>query len=167
MQFSSDRLAKVGNALSLGGGVLTVGLGLFGLQAQNGKTSPYKFDSNMLAEFFDRPVLPDSHYSAIIWTFLNQPPLNDPSGPTRKQQLLQIWIEVGRIDSLDDTARIDRLTSEPSDAARLSIDDLEHRVAMLEDVRARISILKRDLGYLLSSLPEAPEPTASDFKSVP
>jgi hypothetical protein len=167
MQFSSDHIAKIGNALSLGGGVLTVGLGLFGLHAQSGRTSHFDFDSNMLAEFFDRPIQPDSHYSQTIWTFLNQPSLNDPTGPTRKQQLLQTWVRVRRIESLDDAGKIERLTSEPSDVIKLSIDDLEDRVAMLEDVRARISVLKRDLGYLLGSLPNAPQLSASDFKPGP
>ena len=156
MQFSSDHIAKVGNALSLGGGVLTVGLGLFGLHAENGKSIRFDFDSNMLAEFFDRPTQPDSHYSKIIWTFLNQPSLNDPTGPTRRQQLLQTWVRVRRIESLGDASKIERLTSEPSDTIKLSIDDLEDRIAMLQDVRARISILKRDLGYLLGSLPANP-----------
>ena len=167
MQFSSDHIAKIGNALGLGGGVLTVGLGLLGLHAQNGKSIRFDFDSNMLAEFFDRPIQPDSHYSQIIWTFLNQPSLNDLTGPTRKQQLLQTWIRVRRIESLNDAGKIERLTSEPSDLIKLSIDDLEDRVAMLQDVRARISILKRDLGYLLGSLPEAPQLASSDFKPAP
>jgi len=156
MQFSSDHIAKIGNALSLGGGVATVGLGLFGLHAQNGKSIRFDFDSNMLAEFFDRPIRPDSHYSPVIWTFLNQPSLNDPAGPTRRQQLLQTWVRVRRIESLDDTGKIVRLTSEPSETVKLSIDDLEDRGAMLQDVRARISVLKRDLGYLLGSLPVTP-----------
>jgi hypothetical protein len=38
----------------------------------------------------------------------------------------------------------------------LSIDDLEDRAAMLQDVRARISYLKRDLGALLASLRPSP-----------
>jgi hypothetical protein len=167
MQFSSDHIAKIGNAFSLGGGVLTVGLGLLGLHAQSGKAIRFDFDSNMLAEFFDRPIQPDSHYSEIIWTFLNQPSLNDPTGPTRKQQLLQTWVRVRRIESLDDAAKIERLTSEPTDVIKLSIDDLEDRVAMLEDVRARISVLKRDLGYLLGSLPDAPQLSSPDFKPGP
>ena len=121
----------------------------------------------MLAEFFDRPILPDSRYSETIWTFLNQPSINDPTGPTRKQQLLQTWVQVKRIESLDDTGKIERLTSQPAEAVKLSIDDLEDRVAMLEDVRARISILKRDLGYLLGSLPKAPQLSATDFKPAP
>jgi hypothetical protein len=36
---------------------------------------------------------------------------------------------------------------------QLSIDDFEDRAAMLQDVRARISYLKRDLGALVASLP--------------
>jgi hypothetical protein len=36
---------------------------------------------------------------------------------------------------------------------KLSIDDLEDRAAMLQDVRARISFLKRDLATLVASLP--------------
>jgi hypothetical protein len=47
----------------------------------------------------------------------------------------------------------DRVTSQPSDKLLLTIDDLEDRSAMLEDVRAKISFLKRDLAALLLSLP--------------
>jgi len=45
------------------------------------------------------------------------------------------------------------VTSQPSDKLPLTIDDLEDRSAMLEDVRAKISFLKRDLAALLLSLP--------------
>jgi len=156
MQFSSSGLAKTGDALSLGGGLASVGLGLIGLRAQPGKTSHFDFDSNMLAEFFDRPVLPDSRYPPAIWTFLNQLAATGPSGLTRKQQLLQTWVEVKRIDSLASADKIDRVTSQPSELLKLTIDDLEDRAAMLLDVRARISFLKRDLAAVLASLPDAP-----------
>ena len=66
--------------------------------------------------------------------------------------VLQTWIEVRRIDSLASTGKIDRLTSRPSEQLDLSIDDFEDRAAMLQDVRARISFLKRDLGMLIASL---------------
>jgi hypothetical protein len=155
MQFS-DSTVRVGNAISLGGGVLSVGLGLIGIHAQNGGTSRFDFNSNMLAEFFDRPILPDSHYPPIIWTFLGQQSRYGPPGVSRRQQLLQNWVQVKRIDSLANADKIDRLTSQPSEALKLSIDDLEDRAAMLEDVRARISFLKRDLAALLASLPDAP-----------
>lgn len=66
---------------------------------------------------------------------------------------MQTWIGVRRIDSLSSAGKIDRLTSEPSELLKLTIDDLEDRAAMLQDVRARISFLKRDLGAFVASLP--------------
>jgi hypothetical protein len=123
-----------------------------GIRAQKGGNSHFDFQSNMLAEFFDRPVLPDSRYPTTIWTFLNEAPGSDSTGTTRKQQLLQTWVDVKRIDSLSSTAKINRLTSQPSQLLKLSIDDFEDRAAMLQDVRARISFLKRDLGALIAAL---------------
>ena len=107
----------------------------------------------MLAEFFGRPSLPNSHYPETVWTFLNELSPTAQAGLSRKQQLLQTWVQVKRIDSLESTQKIARLTSEPDEHLQLTIDDFEDRSAMLQDVRARISYLKRDLGALLSKLP--------------
>jgi hypothetical protein len=156
MQLTSN-LAKTGDALSLGGGILAAGIGMIGIHAQGGKTSRFDFQSNMLAEFFDRPMLSDSRYPEIVWTFLNEPSAYSV-GVSRREQLVQTWIQVRRIDSLASKEKIDQLTSQPSELRKLSIDDFEDRAAMLQDVRARISFLKRDLGTLLASLPAAPPP---------
>jgi len=149
----SAGLNRPASAVGIGAGTLSAGLALLGIHAQKGGSSPFDFDSNMLAEFFDRPVLPDSQYPATIWTFLNEAPASNPAGPTRKQQLVETWVQVKRIDSLASADKIDRLTSQPSQLRKLTIDDFEDRAAMLQDVRARISFLKRDLGALISSLP--------------
>jgi len=151
----SSALDKPAAAVGIGAGTASAGLALAGIHAQKGGSSQFDFNSNMLAEFFDRPTLPDSHYPATVWTFLNEIAPNSPADLTRKQQLLRSWVEVKRIDSLSSADKIDRVTSQPSELMKLSIDDLEDRAAMLEDVRARISFLKRDLGVLLTSLPEA------------
>jgi len=163
MQFVSS-LERAGNAVDIGAGALSAGLAVAGIRAQQGKTSRFDFGSNMLAEFFDRPTLPDSRYPATVWTFLNESPLNGPPGVSRKESLLQNWVEVRRIDSLTNKNKIDRVTSDPSQMLQLSIDDLEDRAAMLEDVRARISFLKRDLGELMASLPDAPPSPDSNIK---
>ena len=83
---------------------------------------------------FPQPL--EECYAATVWTFLNQDPANNPAGLTRKEQLLQTLVTVKRIDSLPSADKIDRLTSQPSELLRLSIDDLEDRAAMLQDVRA-------------------------------
>ena len=87
-----------------------------------------------------------------------------PPGVSRKEQLLQNWVDVKRIDSLASKGKIDRVTSEPGESLQLTIDDFEDRAAMLQDVRARISFLKRDLAELMASLPDAPQSSGSDFK---
>jgi hypothetical protein len=157
LQLSSN-LTKPAAGVGIGAGTLSAGLALAGIHAEKGKTSQFDFESNMLAEFFDRPTLPNSQYPATIWIFMNESSPGGTVGQTRKGQLLQTWVQVKRIDSLSSTEKIDRLTSQPSEGLKLSIDDFEDRVAMLQDVRARISYLKRDLGALLASLPVVSEP---------
>jgi hypothetical protein len=152
LQLSSN-LTKPAAGVGIGAGTLSAGFALAGIHAQKGKSSPFDFDSNMLAQFFDRPTLPDSRYPATIWIFLNEEGRNGAPGLTRKEQLLQTWVQVKRIDSLSSTEKIDRLTSQPSENLKLTIDDFEDRGAMLQDVRARIAYLKRDLGTLLAALP--------------
>lgn len=152
LQLSSN-LTKSAAGVGIGAGALSAALALTGIREEKGKTSSFDFESNMLAQFFGRPALPNSRYTEAIWTFLNEASPAGPAGVSRKQQLLQTWVEVKRIDSLDSTQKIARLTSEPSEHLQLTIDDFEDRSAMLQDVRARISYLKRDLGALLAHLP--------------
>ncbi len=163
----SSKLGTPASVLGLAGGVASAGFGLYGIHAQPGRTAEFEFESNMLAAFFDRPTLPDSVYPPIVWTLLNQPPENDPAGPTRKERLLRLWLRVKRIDSLDSKEKIDHLTSQPSQNFRLSIDDLEDRSAMLHDIRSTISYLKLDLAAVLASLPAAPPLDAMSAVAVP
>ncbi|QNI32653.1 hypothetical protein H7849_01130 [Alloacidobacterium dinghuense] len=148
----SDNLSKPSNAVGIAAGAFSTGFALIGIHARNGETMSFEFPANMLAEFFDRPILPNSTYPPIVWNFLNEGSPNLPAGVTRKQNLLQTWVQIRRIDSLN-SKEIDYLTSQPAQQLKLSIDDYEDRAAMLQDVRARISYLKRDLGTLLASLP--------------
>jgi hypothetical protein len=153
----STNLDTASSVLDIAGGSASVGFALIGIHAQKGGSAPFDFNSNMLAEFFDRPMLPTSQYPATVWAFLNEPSPTSPEHLTRKAQLLKTWVVVQRLGSLSNTDKIARVTSEPSEMLKLSIDDLEDRAAMLQDVRARISFLKRDLGNLLASLPEVDE----------
>jgi hypothetical protein len=157
LQLATNVSDKTGNAIDLAAGAASVGFALVGIHAQKGGSSQFDFNSNMLAEFFDRPVLPTSQYPATVWAFLNEVSPNSPEHLTRRAQLLKTWVVVDRIGSMTNTDKIARVTSEPSEMLKLNIDDLEDRAAMLQDVRARISYLKRDLGNLLASLPEVDE----------
>jgi len=157
----TTNLDKSTAGIDIAAGTVSAGMGLVGIHAQKGGSTRFDFRSNMLAELFDWPTLPDSRYPTTVWTFLNEVSPNSSEHLTRKQQLLKTWVVVKRIDSLSSADKIDHLTSQPSEMLKLSIDDLEDRAAMLQDVRARISFLKRDLGTLLASLPEVGEAALS------
>jgi len=113
-------------------------------------------ESNMLAPFFGRPELAGSHYPRIIWQFLSEVAQTDSDHLIRRERLLRTCLELKRLDSLSTPSgsiKIEHVTSEPNEHFMLTIDDLEDRIAMLQDVRAKLSFLKRDLAALLGSLP--------------
>ena len=148
---------KASSIVGIAAGLVSSTLAISGIRAQKGGTRIFDFNSNMLAEFFDRPPLGDSRYDPIVWSFLNDVAPTDQEGLTRKERLIQTWITLKRTDPPSTSGgkdKIDRVTSQPSDKLPLTIDDLEDRSAMLEDVRAKVSFLKRDLAALLLSLPE-------------
>jgi hypothetical protein len=148
---------KASSIAGIAGGVLASSLAVSGIRAQRGGTRIFDFSSNMLAQLFDRTTLGDSRYDPIIWSFLNDVAQTDEDGLTRKERLIRTWITLKRTDPPATSAgknKIDRVTSQPSDKLPLTIDDFEDRSAMLEDVRAKISFLKRDLAALLLSLPD-------------
>ena len=149
----SSTLTKPAAGVGIGAGALSAGFAVAGIHAQAGKSSRFDFESNMLAELFDRPMLPNSQYPATVWTFLNEASPIGPAGLTRRQELIETWVKVDRIDALSSREKIGRISSQPSEQLKLSIDDFEDRAAMLQDVRAKISYLKRDLGMFLASLP--------------
>jgi hypothetical protein len=147
---------KASSIVGIAGGALSSGLAISGIRAQKGGSRPFEFNSNMLAELFDRPTLDDSRYTPIVWSFLSDVAPTDQDGLTRRARLIQTWISLKRTDPPSTAAgkkKIDGVTSQPSDKLPLTIDDLEDRSAMLEDVRAKLSFLKRDLAALLLSLP--------------
>jgi hypothetical protein len=148
---------KASSIVGIAAGAVSSTLAISGIRAQKGGTRLFDFSSNMLAELLDRPALGDSRYDPIVWSFLNDVAPTDEEGLTRKERLIQTWITLKRTDPPSTSAgknKIDRVTSKPSDKLLLTIDDLEDRSAMLEDVRAKISFLKRDLAALLLSLPD-------------
>src|ERR1700722_8851205 len=147
---------KASSIVGIAGGVLSSSLAISGIRAQKGGTRLFDFSSNMLAELFDRSTLGDSRYDSIVWSFLNDVAPTEEEGLTRKERLIEPWVALKRTDPPSTSAgkdKIARVTSQPSDKLPLTIDDLEDRSAMLEDVRAKISFLKRDLAALLLSLP--------------
>ncbi len=141
----------------LAGGVITT-LSVIGLRRKRGESQQLQVPSNMLANLFGRPVVPNNAYPPIVEAFMKSVSPNEKEGLTRQQRLIQSWIKVKRIPNPDSAAgkeKILRLTSSPAEERKLSIGDLNDRQAMLYDFRAKLLFLKRDLAVLLANVPKS------------
>lgn len=159
----SAKHAKTGNAVGIGAGVILTVISAMSLRAQNGKTASLAFRSNMLAPVLDRPTQSVDVYSPAVLAFLDSVPVVDPQHLTRKQRLVQTWLELGRLPEVNSPRgqnKIDRLTETSAAGNGQKIEDLFDRRAMLEDLRAKLALMKRDLAAVLMRLPQQPLQTA-------
>ena len=153
----SAKHAKAGNSVGIGAGVIVTAISVMSLRAQKGKAASLTFRSNMLAPLLNRPTESVDVYSPVVLAFLDSVPAVDPEHLTRKQRLMKTWLEMGRLDDLNTPKgqkKIDRLTEFSAGGSQQSIDDLYDRRAMLEDLRAKVALIKRDLAAVLMTLPQ-------------
>ena len=154
LQFSSST-ANVGNSLGVGSGIGSTVLSIIGIRRQRGPLGLPGRVPNMLAPLFGRPPKLNSYYPKPVMEYLHAAAAGDPSGGSRLDQLMAEWKQVGRIgaeESPKNVKKITLLTASSDDNAKLSIDDLSDRIAMLDDVSGRVGLMKRDLADLMMSL---------------
>lgn len=107
----------------------------------------------MLAPLFGQRAELRSLYPADVWRYLNTAPVSDPRVlvPWR-EELINRWVQAGRIgppNAPASQARIQLLTSRIHEQRHLPLDVLSDRGAMLLDLRARVSLMTRDLRDLM------------------
>jgi hypothetical protein len=120
----------------------------YALKAYSGKHKTSEIEPNMLAKLFDRPITEDIDYPASVWTFLNTVPASEPGSKTRKAQLIERWISDKNIPSFNDASsskEIDIITATAAQKKGLSIDNLNVRMVMLEQLQGELSKMKRML----------------------
>ena len=158
---------NLGNGIGVGGGTGSVVLSIVGMRMQGGRKSLGN-SPRMLARFFGRQ--PDateaipSGYPEEVWAYLNsaappQPNRSPLNTGTRREQLIAKWRSEGRINqdgSLKGDRRIEAMSSNISQLRKLSISEMSDRVAMLLDVRATVSLMKRGLSEIVRGLSAGP-----------
>jgi hypothetical protein len=160
LQFKPSTV-NLGNGIGVGGGAGSVVLSIIGIRMQGGRRS-LGDSPRMLARIFGRQsdateAIP-SVYSEEVWSYLNSAAPSQPNTGTRREQLIAKWRSEGRIQqdgSPKGERRIESLSGNISQMRRLSINELDDRVAMLLDVRARVSLMKRGLSEILRALSAA------------
>ena len=154
LQFKNST-ANLGNAIGVAGAGISTVLSLIGLRQQRGGRKTLGVAPNLLARLFDKKPEFHSDYPEGVWTYLNAVPPAEPGTETRRALLIKRWTELGRIDPIETPKgqrKIELLTSSISQQRSLTIDLLNDRGAMLEDVRAQVSLIKRDLSKLMLAL---------------
>ena len=156
----SNTTQNVGDAIAVGSGAGTIVLSILASRAQNGPRGTVENTPNMLAPLFDGHAVLRSHYPPFVLEYLQSiPPGEDPARGTRLEQLMKDWGETGHLtfsDSAHRSSKITMLTSSGDPDVRVTISDLTDRLAMLGDVRARVSLIKRDLASLVLFVHRSP-----------
>src|SRR5262249_1405692 len=152
LQFS-DSTAKVGDSIGVASGVGSTMLSVIGIRSQRGPLHSVGRVPNMLAPLFGRQTELNSYYPPSVLEYLYHTPAGQgvESG-SRLDQLIHEWRQAGRIAPIGSSKtnqQIVRLTSSLNDKAKLSIDDISDRIAMLLDVTGRVGLMKRDLAGLM------------------
>jgi len=154
LQFKNST-QNLGNAIGVAGAGLSTVLSFIGLRQQHGGRRALGIAPNLLAKLFDRKPEFHSDYPEEVWTYLNAAPPAEPGPETRRARLIKRWTEEGRIEPTGTPKgqrKIEFLTSSISEQRPLTIDLLNDRAAMLADVRAQVSLMKRDLSKLMLAL---------------
>jgi len=151
LQFKAST-ANLGNGIGVASGAASIVLSVLGIHQQKGGKGSLGIAPNMLAKFFDKKPEFHSDYPQEVWVYLTDIPPTATDKRTRKDDLITRWIDCGHIDSPSSAKgqkQIDLMTSSTSSKQKLSLDQLADRSAMLSDVRASTSLLKRDLSKLM------------------
>ncbi|HZS47675.1 MAG TPA: hypothetical protein VFC63_21580 [Blastocatellia bacterium] len=154
LQFKNNT-QNLGNGIGVAAGAASVVLSVLGLHQQKGGANSLSIAPNMLAKMFDRKAEFHSEYPDEVWVYLSDIPPSASDKQTRRQELIQRWIDRGHIEKPGTKKyekKIDQMTSGASNKQKLSLDALADRAAMLSDVRTQISLMKRDMSKLMLAI---------------
>jgi hypothetical protein len=118
---------------------------MYALKAYSGKKRTSEKEPNMLAKLFDYPTNSEIEYPASVWKFLTSVPAEGGS-KTRKEELVERWISDKNIPSFTDSKakkQLDILTASEARKKGLSIDSLNTRIVMLEQLDGEVGKMKR------------------------
>jgi hypothetical protein len=154
LQFS-ESTQTTGNTIGVTGSAVSTFLSFLGLRQQRGGQLALPSTTNMLAKPLGRAPGRHSDYPEEIWQYLSNVPPESQTGDTRRDELVKKWVATGLIETSSSPKagqRIGSLTNTNEKPAKATIDLLNDRAAMLNDVRAKISIMKRDLSKLMLAI---------------
>jgi hypothetical protein len=142
-----NAISNAGNVLEVGAGALSTGISTYALKQSSGERRSAGADPNMLARLFNLPTTKDRDIPTPIWNYLNEP-IPGGQGVSRRDLLIERWVRLGRIPPPTSKAgqrRAALLAGTVAQTHEVTIDLLDNRVSMLNDMRAVIGSMSREL----------------------
>ncbi len=152
MQFS-EKTALYGDGVGVAAGTAALIVAVYAVRLQKGGKEPIGDVPNLLAPLIDDHK-PHDRYPEVVWRFFESHDLDGVSKTTRREELLREWEKAGRIERHGGEkaqTKVHGLTHSGG-PERLRIDVLSDRLAMLDDVHAAVSLIKRDLAQLVRAV---------------
>jgi hypothetical protein len=143
---SAEHAANVVSTSAGFGGTL---LSVVGLKQQKGQLRSPGYTPAMLAKLLGSSPPDSSDYPQEVWVYLTTPDPTLPHGSTGQEHLLSEWTRFGHLKEKLDPKTMAALTTTGKDGAKLSIEMIGERTAMLADVRAHVSTMLVDLAELM------------------
>jgi hypothetical protein len=147
---------SVGNVVSTTAGGVNAGIASVAYKQQvdeGGALKHYGVHPNMLAMIFGFKPDENTTIPTVVWNYLNSS--EDNGKETRKEKLIRSWVQLGRIPSPQTAkghAEVALIAGEVGGSHQLTVSILDDRSAMLSDLRAAISKMKRNLLELMLAL---------------
>jgi hypothetical protein len=123
--------------------------GVASLLLFGGASGVLRSRSNLLAEVYRQPAQ-STLFPATIWRYLTR--RDAPGQPSIAEEIVAEWRSAGLLEEPEAEEPLFR------PEARLAIEDLERRDAMLDLTEARIALMSRDLRQLLEEVTARPVP---------
>lgn len=140
-------IANAGNVMEVAAGALATGISTYALKQSSGEKRSAGVNPNMLAKVFDLPTTKEQDIPTPIWNFLHEP-IPGGNGRSRRDLLIERWVQLGRIPPPTSKAgqrRVALLAGTVVQTHAVTIDLLDDRVSMLNDLRDAIGAMSREL----------------------
>lgn len=139
---------------------------MYALKQYSGKKRTSDTSPNMLAKLFGYPAAGEVDYPPSVWAYLNSVPQdssqNGKKALVRKDILIERWLQDKNIPTftdINDKRTLDIITATQSYKKGLTIDSLNARLTMLEQLQGEVAKMKRLLLELTMVLNEEKAPT--------
>ncbi|CAN5729697.1 hypothetical protein BH10CYA1_BH10CYA1_50540 [soil metagenome] len=145
---------NAGNVLEIAAGAVATGISSYALKQASGEKRSAGVNPNMLSRIFKLPTAKDKDFPTPVWNFLNEP-IPGGNGESRRDQLIERWVQLGRIPPPNSKAgqrRVALLAGAVAQTHAVTIDLLDDRVAMLNDMRAAVGSMSRELLEIMKAM---------------